>query len=134
MREFFYITLDFLQGGTGPLKVKRKPKTKVMAGKLILCIHCQGMSPKFLPNVHVRKCLCKPENENTEKEPGRTKVLGVVAALETASSHQISSGVWKLLTAMKQDDIASVVRNDLSFSLPSPSTTDMDKTLQRMNT
>lgn len=62
------------------------------------------------------------------------KVLGVAAALQTASSQQISSGVCKLLTAMKQDEVASLVRNDRSFSLPSPSTTDMGKTLQRMNT
>lgn len=50
-----------------------------------------------------------------KKEPGRTRVLGVAAALGAVSSHQISSGVWKLLTAMKQDDVASVVQNDLSI-------------------
>lgn len=106
---------EVLQGGMGPLKVKRKPKTKAMTGNFIHGIHCQGMYLRKELWRHVHKCPCKPENEDTKKEPGRTRVLGVAAALGAASSHQISSGVWKLLTAMKQDDIASVVRNDLSI-------------------
>ncbi|XP_055019964.1 uncharacterized protein LOC129411849 isoform X2 [Boleophthalmus pectinirostris] len=104
-----------LQGASGPVKVKRKPKTKEISGKFIHCMHCQGMFIRKELWRHVRKCPCKPDNEITDKAPGRTKVLGVAGTLETVSSHQISSGVWKLLTAMKQDEVASVVRNDLSI-------------------
>lgn len=53
--------------------------------------------------------------ENLDQQPGRTKVLCAAAALESASSFQLSSGVWKLLSVMKQDEVASVVRNDLSI-------------------
>lgn len=104
-----------LQGGTGSLKVKRRPKAKAVGGRFIHCIHCQGMYLRKELWRHVRRCPCKPENEDLTKEPGRTKVLGLAAALESASCHQISSGVWKLLTAMKQDEVASVVRNDFSI-------------------
>lgn len=104
-----------LQGGTGPLKVKRKPKAKAVAGKFIHCMYCQGMYIRKELWRHVRRCPCKPEEEDLDKEPGRTKVLGLAVAQESASCHQISSGVFKLLSAMKQDEVASAVRNDLSI-------------------
>ncbi len=104
-----------LQGGTGPLKVKRKPKAEARAGKFIHCMHCQGMYIRKELWRHVRRCPCKPENEDLDKEPGRTKVLGLAVAQESAFCQQISSGVWKLLAVMKQDEVASVVRNDLSI-------------------
>ncbi|XP_028281560.1 uncharacterized protein LOC114448636 [Parambassis ranga] len=109
----FRHNIAVLQDGTGPVKVKRKPKSKALAGKFISCMHCQGMYLRKEFWRHARKCPCKPENKDTEKEPGRTRVLGLAAALQTASSHQIPGGVWKLLTAMNQDEVASVVRNDL---------------------
>ncbi|KAL6482560.1 hypothetical protein MHYP_G00106400 [Metynnis hypsauchen] len=59
---------------------------------------------------HVRRCSAKPGGLN--KQQGRTKVLGLAALAESTLSQQISQGVWKLLSAMKQDEIASVVRND----------------------
>ncbi|XP_044063230.1 uncharacterized protein LOC122881284 [Siniperca chuatsi] len=104
-----------LQGGTGPLKAKRKPKGKALAGKFIHCMHCQGMYIRKELWRHVRRCPCKPENEDLDKEPGRTKVLGMAVAHETAFCQQISSGVWKLLSVMKQDEVASAVRNDFSI-------------------
>ncbi|XP_059184722.1 uncharacterized protein LOC131967990 [Centropristis striata] len=104
-----------LQGGTGPLKVKRKPKAKAVAGKFVHCMYCQGMYLRKELWRHARRCPCKPEDGDLEKEPGRTKVLGLAVAQESASCHQISAGVWKLLSAMKQDEVASAVRNDLSI-------------------
>lgn len=102
-----------LQDGTGPLKVKRRPKTIAQAGKFIHCMYCQGLYIRKEIWRHVRKCPCKPEDKALDKKPGRTKVLGLAAAQESALCQQISSGVWKLLSVMKQDEIASVVRNDL---------------------
>ncbi|MEQ2282225.1 hypothetical protein AMECASPLE_038373 [Ameca splendens] len=36
-------------------------------------------------------------------------------AQQSAFCHEISRGVWKLLGPMKQDDVATTVRNDLSI-------------------
>ncbi|XP_047189259.1 uncharacterized protein LOC118313196 isoform X2 [Scophthalmus maximus] len=111
----FQHNTEVLQGGTGPVKVKRKPKAKSQPGKFIHCMHCQGMYIRKELWRHVRRCPFKPENQDLDKEPGRTKVLALAAAHESAFSQQISSGVWKLLGVMKQDEIASIVRNDLSI-------------------
>ena len=76
-------------------------------------MYCEGMYIHKELWRHVRRCPCKPED--LDNEPGRTKVLSLAAALESASCQQISSGVWKLLGVMKQDEVALVVRNDLSI-------------------
>ncbi|XP_056448662.1 uncharacterized protein LOC130384480 isoform X1 [Gadus chalcogrammus] len=102
-----------LQAGEGPLKVKRQPKANIMAEKFIHCVYCRGMYIRKELWRHVRRCPCKPEGLN--EEPGRTKVLGLAAAQESASCQQISCGVWKLLGVMKQDEVAIIVRNDLSI-------------------
>lgn len=78
-------------------------------------MYCQGMLIRKELWRHVRRCSCKPENEDLDKEPGRRKVLGLTVTHESVFCQKISSGVWKLLVAMKQDEIASAVRNDLSI-------------------
>ena len=93
--------------------MKRQSKANLMAGKFIHCMYCEGMYIRKELWRHVRRCPCKPED--LDKEPGRTKVLSLAAALESASCQQISSGVWKLLGVMKQDEVALVVRNDLTI-------------------
>ncbi|KAK1900435.1 N-lysine methyltransferase KMT5A-A [Dissostichus eleginoides] len=78
----------------------------------------EGMSGLYIRKDlwrHVRRCPCKPKNEEEEEKPGRTKVLGLASAQESVFCQQISSGVWKLLNAMRQDEVAAVVRNDLSI-------------------
>ncbi|KAF3834432.1 hypothetical protein F7725_025636 [Dissostichus mawsoni] len=106
---------EVLKSGTGTLKVKRRPKAEAPAGKFIHCMHCQGLYIRKDLWRHVRRCPCKPKNEEEEEKPGRTKVLGLASAQESVFCQQISSGVWKLLNAMRQDEVASVVRNDLSI-------------------
>lgn len=106
---------EVLKEGTGQLKVKKKPKAEAVAGNFIHCMYCQGMYIRKELWRHVRRCPCKPENEDLDKEPGRTKVLGLAVAQQSVSCQQISSGVWKLLSVMKQDEVASVVRNDFSI-------------------
>ncbi|XP_034747424.1 uncharacterized protein LOC117956459 isoform X1 [Etheostoma cragini] len=101
-----------LQDGTGTLKVKRKPKGQTLAGHFIHCMYCQGMYIRKELWRHVRRCPFKPENEDVDDKPGRTKVLGLAVALESTFSQQILGGVWKLLSVMKQDEVSSVVRND----------------------
>lgn len=98
-----------LQDGTESLKVKRKPKAKSLAGKFIHCMYCQGMYIRKELWRHARRCPFKPENEDLDEKPGRTKVLGLAVALESTFCQQISSGVWKVFSVMKQDEVASVV-------------------------
>lgn len=76
-------------------------------------MYCQGMFIRKKQWRHVRRCPYKPESK--VKEPGRTKVLGLAVAQESAFCQQISTGVWKLISVMKQDEVASVVRNDFSI-------------------
>ncbi|XP_053301945.1 uncharacterized protein LOC128460698 isoform X3 [Pleuronectes platessa] len=102
-----------LQEGTGQLKVKKKTKAKVVAGNFIHCMYCQGMYIRKELWRHVRRCPCKPED--LDEEPGRTKVLGLAGAQQSMSCQQIPSGVWKLISVMRQDEVTSVVRNDFSI-------------------
>ncbi|XP_032438018.1 uncharacterized protein LOC116732140 [Xiphophorus hellerii] len=104
---------EVLQSGKGSLKVKRKPKAKT--GTFIHCMYCQGMYIRKELWRHVQRCPCKPQNEDLNQGHGRTKVLGFAMAQESAFCQEISSGVWKLLGPMKQDDVATVVRNDLTI-------------------
>ncbi|XP_043978900.1 uncharacterized protein LOC122834482 isoform X2 [Gambusia affinis] len=104
---------EVLQSGKGSLKVKRKPKAKT--GTFIHCMYCQGMYIRKELWRHVQRCPCKPQNEDLNQRHGRTKVLGFAMAQESAFCQEISSGVWKLLGPMKQDDVATVVRNDLTI-------------------
>ncbi|XP_063343175.1 uncharacterized protein LOC134636870 [Pelmatolapia mariae] len=102
-----------LHGGVGPLKVKRRPKIKAVEGKFAHCFYCQGMYVRKDLWRHVHRCPNKPKDD-TDKEPGRTKVLGLALTLESQCYPQVSSGVWKVLAVMKQDEIASAVRNDFT--------------------
>lgn len=95
-------------------------------------MHCQGMYIYKELWRHVRRCPCKPENEDFDKEPGRTKVLRLAVADKSVLCQQISSGAWKLVSDMKQDDVASVVRNDLSIiQLHSHCTTNTNKYMRQ---
>lgn len=78
--------------------MKRQPKANTMAGKFIHCMYCQGMYIGKELWRHVRRCPCKVEKEDSDKEPGRTKVLGLAVAQESAFCQQISSGVWKVVS------------------------------------
>ncbi|MEQ2259538.1 hypothetical protein XENORESO_013403, partial [Xenotaenia resolanae] len=106
---------EVLQSGKGSLKVKRKPKAEPKTGMFIHCMYCQGMYIRKELWRHVRRCPCKPQNEDLNQGPGRTKVLGFAMAQQSAFCQEISSGVWKLLGPMKQDDVTTAVRNDLSI-------------------
>lgn len=56
-----------LLSGTGTLKVRRIPKTKALSGKFVHCMYCQGMLIRKELWRHVRRCSCKPENEDLDK-------------------------------------------------------------------
>ncbi|KAK7877383.1 hypothetical protein WMY93_031899, partial [Mugilogobius chulae] len=101
-----------LQTGKGHLKVKRQTKVASLPGKFIHCMYCQGMFLRKELWRHVRRCPCKPDTESAEHKSGKTKVLSLAAGQESALCQQISSGVWKLLSVMNQDEVTAVVRSD----------------------
>ncbi len=101
---------DVLVNGTGLLKLRRKPKKIYNSKDYVHCMYCHAVF--FLRDLwrHVCNCLSKPvENQAV---PGRTRVLSLATMCNTALIQQISQGVWKLLTVMKDDDISAAVRSD----------------------
>lgn len=47
------------------------------------------------------------------QEPGRINVLDFVMAQQSGFCQEISSGVWKFLGPMKQDEVTTALRNDI---------------------
>ncbi|XP_048830876.1 uncharacterized protein LOC125725220 isoform X8 [Brienomyrus brachyistius] len=101
---------NVLEKGNGLLKVKRRPNKDCDSKQFVHCMYCKAMFGRKELWRHVRRCSSKPGS--VSEHQGRTRVLGLAAMAESTSLQQISGGVWKLLSAMKQDDISSVVRND----------------------
>ncbi len=101
-----------MENQSGPLKVKRRPGKKQPLNKkmYVHCLYCKGMFVRKELWRHMRRC---PSKTATDTEAtGQSKVLALVDVAEATSSKAISPGFWKVLGNMKQDDIASVVRND----------------------
>ncbi|KAG8002337.1 hypothetical protein GBF38_018361, partial [Nibea albiflora] len=99
--------------GTGLLKLRRQPKKMYHPKDYVHCMYCQALYLRRDLWRHVRKCLSKPVEANAEL--GRTRVLSLAKMSESTLCQQISKGVWKLLTAMKDDDISAAVRSDYSI-------------------
>ncbi|XP_030251292.1 uncharacterized protein LOC115568284 isoform X4 [Sparus aurata] len=99
------------QGGT--LKVKRRQgpsKISVDAKMYVHCTYCKGLFVRKELWRHSRRCPSKTVSE-TEANV-KSKVLALADIAESTCSQAISIGVWKILGKMRQDEIASVVRND----------------------
>ncbi|KAL0973531.1 hypothetical protein UPYG_G00205510 [Umbra pygmaea] len=73
-------------------------------------MYCQALYLRKELWRHVRKCLSKPVEESANS--GRTRVLALATMSESALCQQITQGVWKLLTVMKDDEISAAVRSD----------------------
>lgn len=101
---------DVLKSGTGFLKIRRKSNKKYDPKQYVHYMYCQAMYLRRDLWRHVRKCLSKPAEANAG--PGRTRVLSLATMSESAQCQQISKGVWKLLTAMKDDDVSAAVCSD----------------------
>lgn len=100
-----------LQSGRGSLKIKRKTKSDRPAETFIHCMYCKGLYVRKELCRHARRCPDKPDDNGADNESGKRRVLGL--AVDSVSFQKISSGVWKLISNMKDDDVASVVRNDV---------------------
>ncbi|XP_007540817.2 uncharacterized protein LOC103129598 [Poecilia formosa] len=100
---------EVYKSGSGLLKIKRKPKLKYNINQYVHCMFCQGL---FLRNHlwrHARKCTSKPR---TTEETGPKKVLSLALMVDSGLCQQISQGVFKLLTVMKDDEVSAAVRSD----------------------
>nr|XP_054599976.1 uncharacterized protein LOC129164327 isoform X2 [Nothobranchius furzeri] len=104
---------EVLASGIGSLKLRRTAKKNYEGRDYIHCMYCQALYLRRDLWRHVRKCSSKPVEANSEV--GRKKVLSLASMTESALCQQISPGVWKILTGMKDDEISSTVRSDLSI-------------------
>uniref|UniRef100_A0AAV2J3B9 Uncharacterized protein n=1 Tax=Knipowitschia caucasica TaxID=637954 RepID=A0AAV2J3B9_KNICA len=57
----------------------------------------------------------EPDNKDSEERTGRTRVLALATAQEAVFSQHFSSGMWKILSSIKVDEIGLTLRNDLSI-------------------
>ncbi|XP_028275106.1 serine/threonine-protein kinase PAK 1 isoform X25 [Parambassis ranga] len=101
---------EVITSGTGLLKLRRQPKKMYNPKDYVHCMYCQALYLRRHLWRHVRKCTSKPVEAKAES--GRTRVLSLAKMSESTLCQQISQGVWKLLTAMKDDDISAAVRSD----------------------
>ncbi|XP_055080972.1 uncharacterized protein LOC129456606 [Periophthalmus magnuspinnatus] len=101
---------EVLSSGDGLLKPRRTSKKKYNPKDYVHCMYCQALYLRRDLWRHVRKCSSKPVETNSEI--GRTKILSLATMFDSALCQQVSPGVWKLLTAMKNDEITATVRSD----------------------
>ncbi|KAF3856684.1 hypothetical protein F7725_017407 [Dissostichus mawsoni] len=101
---------EVLTSGAGLLKLRRKSKKEYESKDYVHCMYCQALYLRKDLWRHVRICSLKPAEANAGS--GRTRVLSMASMAESTLCQQISPGVWKLLTAMKSDDISAAVRSD----------------------
>ncbi|KAM9707776.1 uncharacterized protein ACNS7B_000282 isoform 5-T5 [Menidia menidia] len=100
---------EVFKNGTGLLKIKRKPKLKYNVKQYVHCMFCQGLYLRKHLWRHAHKCVSKP---GTTDEKGPKRVLSLASMMGSALCQQISQGVWKLLTGMKDDEVSGAVRSD----------------------
>lgn len=101
---------EVLTSGSGLLKLRRKSKKEYDSKDYVHCMYCQALYLRRDLWRHVRICSLKPAEANAGS--GRTRVLSMASMAESTLCQQISPGVWKMLTAMKSDDISAAVRSD----------------------
>lgn len=96
---------------TGLLKLKRTSQKKYGPKEYVHCMYCQAMFVWRDLWWHIWKSLSKRVQGNARS--GRTRVFSVAPMSESALCQQISQGVWKLLTVMKDGDISAAACSDV---------------------
>ncbi|XP_057692100.1 uncharacterized protein LOC130915906 isoform X1 [Corythoichthys intestinalis] len=102
---------EVINSHSGSLKVRRRAgssKVSENSKRYVHCTYCKGMFLRKELWRHTKRCPLKKKTEDHQ----RSKVLSLADMAESTSCHTISTGVWKVLGKMRQDDIGSVVRND----------------------
>lgn len=108
-RGNFQHNLGVLKNGTGQIKLKRTSKQS----KFIHCVYCKGMFCRTELWRHSRRCHFVPERASGECKKG--KVLSLATTAQSVFCESISHGVWKLVDAIRQDDLRTLVRNDFGI-------------------
>lgn len=107
---------EVMESHSGPLKLKRRPRRSnvcLNAKSYVHCVYCKGMFFRKELWQHLRRCPSKTQSQVPDTDAtGKAKVLALTDIAESTFSQAISPGVWKILGNMKQDEIASVARND----------------------
>lgn len=97
----------------GQLKLKRRPgpsKISVNAKTHVHCAYCKGLFIRKELWRHSHRCPSKMVSET--EAISKTKALVLADIAESTYSQAVSPGVWKILGKMRDDEVASVVRND----------------------
>ncbi|XP_054637986.1 uncharacterized protein LOC129185220 isoform X2 [Dunckerocampus dactyliophorus] len=97
----------------GFLKVKRRSKQSkdsVNTKTFVHCAYCRGMFIRKELWRHSRRCPFKTVSES--EATAKATCLDRADIAESTCAQAISPGVWKVLKNMRQDEVASVVRND----------------------
>ncbi|XP_041849327.1 uncharacterized protein LOC121645082 [Melanotaenia boesemani] len=104
---------EVMKSKAGTLKVKRRQgasNSSVDTKMYVHCAYCKGLFVRKELWRHSRRC---PSKTASGSEASVTnKLLALADITESACSQATSAGVWKVLGKMRQDEIASVVRND----------------------
>ncbi|XP_051571748.1 uncharacterized protein LOC127451250 [Myxocyprinus asiaticus] len=95
--------------GAGKMIPRKLPKNNLDGERFIHCIYCQGHFLKKTLWRHVKVCKFKPSD--MKPKPGKTRVQALCSFAQPPPPG-VTHGVWKLLNAMNQDQVASEARND----------------------
>lgn len=104
---------EVFKSASGQLKPQRQPKLKYEKDQYVHCMYCQGLYLRKHFWRHVHKCPSKPDQDDDQK--GKKRVLALASMGDSALSQQISEGVWKLLSVMKDDEVSAAVRSDFNI-------------------
>lgn len=88
---------------------RKLPKKNLDGESFMHCIYCQGLFLKKTLWRHVKVCKFKPSD--VKPKPGKTRVQALCGFAQSPPPG-ITHGVWKLLNAMNQDEVALAARND----------------------
>ncbi|XP_051811567.1 uncharacterized protein LOC127536125 isoform X2 [Acanthochromis polyacanthus] len=100
---------EVLRSNTGVLKLRRRPKDDVInASKFVHCLFCKAMFKRAEISRHLPNCAKRSSGDAGSK----TVDFSEDALRESELLKSLPSSVWRILGAMKQDEVAFVVQND----------------------
>ncbi|XP_047200190.1 uncharacterized protein LOC118124568 [Hippoglossus stenolepis] len=103
---------EVLRNNSGELKLKRRPsKANVSAKAFALCLHCKGLYKRRDLSRHVERCHSR--KRSCPVTLGKTRALSEVAVAGSSSSENRTPTVWRILSSMKNDEIAVIVQKDI---------------------
>ncbi|XP_036379353.1 uncharacterized protein LOC118774233 isoform X4 [Megalops cyprinoides] len=98
-----------LKSGKGELIPCKRPPEAAKGNDFLHCAYCRGLFTRNVLWRHVKTCKLSPKN--VTKKPGKSRVQSLCAFTQPVPSC-ISKTLWKVLSSMNLDEIATAVRND----------------------